>query len=109
MIAQRILVHHTHRGMSPSTTRSRQTGDASSQKLIYRWIGGSGKSRTHGRLSDRACEMSAYCARPSRESKSHSETKGHSSQFKNNCMAEMWSGSEEGSCLRLLDCCITQL
>ena len=27
----------------------------------------------------------------------------------NNCSAEMWSGSEEGSCLRLVDCCITQL
>ena len=24
-------------------------------------------------------------------------------------LAEMWSGSEEGSCLRLIDCCITQL
>ena len=29
--------------------------------------------------------------------------------FKNNCSAEMWSGSEEGSYLKLIDCCITQL
>ena len=27
---------------------------------------------------------------------------------KNECLAEMWSGSEEGSCLRLIDCCITK-
>ena len=31
------------------------------------------------------------------------------SQFKNNYLAEMWSGSEEGSYVRLKDCCITQL
>ena len=30
-----------------------------------------------------------------------------SSQSKNNYSAEMWSGSEEGSYLRLLDCRIT--
>jgi len=29
--------------------------------------------------------------------------------FQNNCLAEMWSSSEEGSYLRLIDCCITQL
>jgi len=29
--------------------------------------------------------------------------------FKNNCLAQIWSGSEEGSYLRLIDCCITQL
>ena len=28
---------------------------------------------------------------------------------KNNHLAEIWSGSEEGSYLRLIDCCITQL
>jgi len=33
----------------------------------------------------------------------------YSSQFKNNCFTEMRSGSEEGSCLRLVDGCITQL
>jgi len=33
----------------------------------------------------------------------------YSSQFKNNYFAEMWSGSEEGSYLRLTDLCITQL
>ena len=33
----------------------------------------------------------------------------YSSQFKNDCLAEMWSSSEKGSCLRLIDCCITQL
>ena len=33
----------------------------------------------------------------------------HSSQFKNNFFAEMWSGSEEGPYSRLIDCCITQL
>jgi hypothetical protein len=27
----------------------------------------------------------------------------------NDCLAETWSGSEEGSYLRLIDCCITQL
>jgi len=32
-----------------------------------------------------------------------------SSQFKNNCLAEMRSDSEEGSYFRLIDCCITQL
>jgi hypothetical protein len=32
-----------------------------------------------------------------------------SSQFRNNCSAEMWSGSEEGSYLRPIDCCITHL
>ena len=30
-------------------------------------------------------------------------------QYKNNCLAEIWSGSEEGSYSRLIDCCITQL
>ena len=30
-------------------------------------------------------------------------------QFKNNYLAEMWRGSEAGSCLRLIDFCITQL
>ena len=33
----------------------------------------------------------------------------YSSQFKKNCLAEMWSGSEEGSYVRLIDSCITQL
>ena len=33
----------------------------------------------------------------------------HSSRFQNNCLAEMWSSSKEGSNLRLMDCCITQL
>ena len=33
----------------------------------------------------------------------------HSSQFKNNCFTEMCSGSEEGSYLRLIDFCVTQL
>ena len=32
-----------------------------------------------------------------------------SSQFKNNLLAEMWSGSQEGSYFRLINCCITQL
>ena len=32
-----------------------------------------------------------------------------SSQFKNNYFAEMGSGSEEGSYLRLIDLCITSL
>ena len=27
----------------------------------------------------------------------------------NDHLAEMWSGSEEGSYLRLIDCCITQV
>ena len=30
------------------------------------------------------------------------------SQFKGNCSAEMWSGSEEGSYVRLIDYCVTQ-
>ena len=30
-------------------------------------------------------------------------------QFKNNSLAEIWSGTEEGSYLRLIDCCSTQL
>ena len=33
----------------------------------------------------------------------------YTAQFKNNYSAEMWSGSDEGSYLRLIDCCITQL
>ena len=33
----------------------------------------------------------------------------HSSKFKNNCSAEIWSSSEEGLYLRLMDWCITQL
>ena len=28
---------------------------------------------------------------------------------RDDCLAEMWSGSEEGSYSRLIDCCITQL
>ena len=32
-----------------------------------------------------------------------------SSQCKNNCLAEMWSGAEEGSYSRLIDGCITEL
>ena len=34
---------------------------------------------------------------------------GQGSQFKNNYYTEMCSGSEEGSYLRLIDFCITQL
>ena len=34
---------------------------------------------------------------------------GYSSQFKNNYLTEMCSGSEAGSYLRLIDLCITQL
>ena len=30
-------------------------------------------------------------------------------QIRNNCSAEMWSGSDEGSYLRFIDFCITQL
>ena len=33
----------------------------------------------------------------------------YSSQFKNNCIAETWSASEEGSYLRPVDWCITEL
>ena len=36
-------------------------------------------------------------------------TSSYTSQFKNSCLAEMWSGSDEGSFLRLVDRCITQL
>jgi len=36
-------------------------------------------------------------------------TERYSSQFENNCSAEMWSDSQEGSYLRFIDCCITQL
>ena len=36
-------------------------------------------------------------------------TKDGSAQFKHNYFAEMCSGSEEGSYLRLIDLCITQL
>ena len=35
--------------------------------------------------------------------------KRYSFQFEDNCLAEMSSGSEEGLCSRLVDCCITQL
>ena len=38
-LAQRIFIHHIHRCMSPSTTHSRQTGSASSRKVIYLWEG----------------------------------------------------------------------
>ena len=31
----------------------------------------------------------------------------YSSQIKNYCLAEIWSGSKEGSFLRLIDWCIT--
>ena len=36
-------------------------------------------------------------------------TARHSSQFQNNHLTEMCSGSEAGSYLRRIDCCITQL
>ena len=36
-------------------------------------------------------------------------TERYSSHFKDTCLAEMCSDSEEGSYLRLTDCCITQL
>ena len=36
-------------------------------------------------------------------------TERYSSQFENNCFTEMRGGSEEGSYLRLIDLCITQL
>jgi len=36
-------------------------------------------------------------------------TLGSSSQFKNNYFTEMYSGSEAGSYLRLIDFCITKL
>ena len=51
------------------------------------------------------------CAAQRRASAPPSEccTERYSPQFKNNCLAEMWSGSEEGSYLRLTDCYITQL
>ena len=35
-------------------------------------------------------------------------TDRYSSQFKDNCFTEMWSGSEVGSYVRLIDFCITQ-
>ena len=37
------------------------------------------------------------------------ETVRYSSRFKNNFFTGMESGFEEGSCLRLIDFCITQL
>ena len=43
------------------------------------------------------------------ERPNHTETEKGCSQFKNNFLAEMSSCSEEGSCLRLIDSCITQL
>ena len=41
--------------------------------------------------------------------KGRQQTCPHSSHFENNFVAEMWSFSEEGSHLRLIDCCITLL
>ena len=45
----------------------------------------------------------------SKTSSTESCTERYSCQSQNNCVAEMWTGPEEGSCLRLLDCCIPQL
>ena len=47
--------------------------------------------------------------KPSPNSYTASCTERYSSQFKDNCSAEMQSGSKEGSYLRLIDCCVTQL
>ena len=54
-------------------------------------------SRNHDPCLDRPCETL-----------SRRETR-YSSQSEENYLAEMWSGSEEGSYLRLIDCCIPQL
>jgi len=50
-----------------------------------------------------------YATRWSRDCSELDETVERCSQFKNNYFAEMCSGSEEGSCLRLTDFFITQL
>jgi len=39
----------------------------------------------------------------------HTPNNRYSSQFKNNYFTKVFSGSEAGSYLRLIDCCITQL
>jgi len=54
---------------------------------------------------ERVCATTAH----SEYSSTESCTERYSSQFQNNRLAEMWSDSEEGSYLRLVDCCITQL
>ena len=75
-------------------------------RFVDREYGGSGprgplRSSFHLPRPPRPCAG----RRPGR----YRSTAAHSSRFQNNCLAEMWSGPEEGSHLRLIDCCIIQL
>ena len=55
------------------------------------------KTETHGVFSEKGVVSTPRAARAMRP------------QFKNNYLAEMWSGPEKGSYLGLVDCCITEL
>ena len=66
------------------------------------------RSRSHSLPHSHAL-TSTLLLTPSHFSSTESCTARHSSRFKNNCFTVMRSSSEEGSYVRLVDFCITQL
>ena len=54
--------------------------------------------------------MTHVCSKHSTSTWGPSGNQAHlPGSFKNNCLAEVWSGFGEGSYLRLIECCVTQL
>ena len=73
-------------------------------------VKGKGKGKGQGKGQGQGKGNGAYLVlRHMREEVTESSTERYNSQFQNKCLAAMWSGSEEGYHLRLIDSCITQL
>ena len=66
----------------------------------------------YSRLKNNTEEGEAHLASDPARDKSQTLSRPHSARVgglaKKNCLAEMWSGSEEGSNSRLIDCSFTQ-
>ena len=82
-----------------SNPHGRVTGNPHGRVMVYRGAGGARAG--NGRARDRGVLDAVLVAARLRQ--------GPGVNLKNNCLAEMWSRSEEGSYSRLIDCCIIQL
>jgi len=72
-------------------------------------VNGPGEVKSLQEVGCQERRRSAITSRGWRQIKKKKWEDSRCSQFKNNCIVETWSGSEEDSYLRLLDFCITQL
>jgi len=99
VVAEDLLVHH------PVQLRHLRQGEGLGCRVwgVGCRVSGVGRGRTSLRMPE------AFASTAARSWCSACLFGGWGSQFKNNYFTEMCSGSEEGSYVRLIDLCTTQL